>query len=55
MEKIGNQFLLAGNKFMPEKHLKQPGFTYSACGPSTKMILINLVFNMIWLIEILKI
>ena len=21
---------------MPEKHLKQPGFTYSACGPLTK-------------------
>ena len=25
-----------GNKFMPEMHLKQPGFTYSACGSSTK-------------------
>ena len=21
---------------MPEMHLKQPGFTYSACGPFTK-------------------
>ena len=31
-----NKFLLAGNKFMPEMHLKQPGFTYSACGPFTK-------------------
>ena len=29
-------FLLAGNKFMPEVHLNQPGFTYSACGPFTK-------------------
>ena len=29
-------FLLAGDKFMPEMHLKQPGFTYSACGPFTK-------------------
>ena len=59
---------------MPEMHLKQPGFTYSACGPFTKdkegienlfkqeiqnvftkMILIKLVFNMIWLIINLKI
>ena len=29
-------FLLAGDKFMPEMHLRQPGFTYSACGPFTK-------------------
>ena len=29
-------FLLAGDKFMPEVHLNQPGFTYSACGPFTK-------------------
>ena len=29
-------FLLAGGKFMPEMHLRQPGFTYSACGPFTK-------------------
>ena len=28
-----NKFLLAGDKFMPEMHLKQPGVTYSACGP----------------------
>ena len=27
---------MAGNKFMSEMHLKQPGFTYSACGPFTK-------------------
>ena len=58
---------------MPEMHLKQPGFTYSACGPFTKnkefinlkkqeiqaiftkMNLVKLVFNMIWLMEILKI
>ena len=33
---IFNKFLLAGDKFMPEMHLKQPGFTYSACGPITK-------------------
>ena len=31
-----NEFLLAGNKFMPEMHLKQSGFTYIACGPFTK-------------------
>ena len=36
MNKIVNRFLLAGDKFMPEMHLKQPGFTYSACGPFTK-------------------
>ena len=30
------KFLLAGDKFMPEMHSKQPGFTYSACGPFTK-------------------
>ena len=30
------KFLLAGDKFMPEIHLKQPEFTYSACGPFTK-------------------
>ena len=35
MNKIVNKFLLAGDKFMPEMHLKQPGFTYSACGPIT--------------------
>ena len=31
-----NKFLLAEDKFMPEMHLGQPGFTYSACGPFTK-------------------
>ena len=65
---IINRFLLAGDKFMPEMHLKQPGFTYSACEPLTKnkkrnrrhriftkMNLIRLAFNTIWLMEILKI
>ena len=33
MNEIVNKFLLVGDKFMPELHLKQPGFTYSACGP----------------------
>ena len=88
MNEIVNKFLLAGDKFMPEMHLKQPGFTYSACGSFTKnkeriqkfnetedtsyiykneldkqkiqaiftkMNLIREVFNMIWLMEILKI
>ena len=68
MNKIVNKFLLGGDKFIPEMHLKQPGFTDSACGPFTKikktfrnlcrqeiqiiftrMILIKLAFNMIWL------
>ena len=68
-----DKFLLVGYKFMPKMHLKQPGFTYSACGPFTKnkeriqnlkkleiqtiftkMNLTKLVFNMIWLMEILK-
>ena len=73
MNEIVNKFLLAGDKYMPEMHLKQPGFTYNACGPFTKnkefknlkkqeiqaiftkMNLIRLAFNMIWLMGILKI
>ena len=74
MNEIVIKFLLSGDKFMPEMHLKQPGFTYSACGPFTKnkerikklkkqeiqaiftkMNLIKHAFNMIWLMEILKI
>ena len=74
MNKIINKFLLAGDTFMPDMHLRQPGFTYSACGTFTKnkeiiqkfkkqetqavfikMNLIRLVFNMIWLVGILKI
>ena len=31
-----NKLLLAGDKFMPEIHLRRPQFTYSACGPFTK-------------------
>ena len=74
MNEIVNKFLLAGDKFMPEMHLRQPGFTYSACGPFTKNIeqikkfketrdaryiyqneLDKLVFNIMWLTEILNI
>ena len=36
MNQIVNKFLLAGDKFILEMHLKQPGFTYSVCGPFTK-------------------
>ena len=36
MNQIVNKFLLAGDEFMPEMHLKQPGFTYSACRLFTK-------------------
>ena len=36
MNEIVNNFLLVGDKCMPEMHLKQPGFTYSACGPFFK-------------------
>ena len=28
--------MLAGDKFMPEMHLRQPQFVYSACGPFTR-------------------
>ena len=74
MKEVVNKFLLVGDKFMPEMHLKQRGFTYSACGSITKnkeriqkfkeqeiqaiftkMNLIKHAFNMIWLMEILKI
>ena len=36
MNEIVNKILLVGDKFMPEMHLKHPGFTHSACGPFTK-------------------
>ena len=36
MNKTVNKCLFAGGKFMPEMHLKQPEFTYSACGLLTK-------------------
>ena len=36
MNDIINNFLLAGDKFMHEMHLRQLGFTYSACGTFTK-------------------
>ena len=36
MSNIINKFLLAGDKYMSEMHLRQPGFTYSPCGSFTK-------------------
>ena len=36
MNNIVNKFLLAGDKFIPEMHLRQPQFAYSACGPFTR-------------------
>ena len=36
MNEILHNFLLAGDKFMLEMHLKQPEFTYSSCGPLTE-------------------
>ena len=36
MNEIVNKFLLAGDKFIPETHLRQPTFKCTACGPFTK-------------------
>ena len=42
MNELVNKFLLPGDKFMSEVHLRQPGslckpgFTYSTCRPFTK-------------------
>ena len=36
MNEIVNKILLVSDKFMLEMHLRQPGFTYNACGPFTK-------------------
>ena len=36
MNTIVNKLLLSGGKFIPQIHLTQPEFTYSACGPFTK-------------------
>ena len=41
MNEIVNKLLLAGDKFMPAMHLKQPGFTYSGYGPFTKNELLS--------------
>ena len=36
INEINVNFLLTGDRFVPEMHLRQQGFTYSACGPFTK-------------------
>ena len=36
MNNIINKYLLAGDKFMPEMHLRQPQFVHSDCGPFTR-------------------
>ena len=36
MIKVVDKFLKIEDKFMPEMHLRQHGFTYSACEPFTK-------------------
>ena len=36
MNNLINKFLLAGNRFMPEMHLRQPQFVYSVCCPFTR-------------------
>ena len=36
MNEIVNKFFIVGDKFIPEMHLRQPEFTYRACGPFTK-------------------
>ena len=36
LNEIVDKYLVAGDTFMPEMHLKQPGFTYSACGSFSK-------------------
>ena len=38
MNDIINKFLLVGDKFMPEMHLRQPGFTYSGCAKNKERI-----------------
>ena len=36
MNEIVNSFLLAGDQYMPEMHLRRLGITYSTCGLFTK-------------------
>ena len=53
MNNIINKFLLAGDKFTPEMHLRQPQFTYSACRPFTKHLpLLNKEFKSLKKLEI---
>ena len=36
MNELTNKVLLIGDKVMPKMDLREPGFTYNACGPFTK-------------------
>ena len=36
MNEVINTFLSAGDSAMSKQNLRQPGFTYSACGPFSK-------------------
>ena len=66
MNNVINKCLLAGDKFMPELHLRQPQFVYSACGPFTRhkelknlnKLVIRVIFiemNTILLMQFIKI
>ena len=69
MNEIVNRFLLAGDKFMDEMHLREPGFKYSAFGPFRKnkekiqkfketgdsLYIYQNKLDKAWLMEILKI
>ena len=41
MNEIVNKFLLTGDNFMPEMHLKQPGFAYSRVRNKRPGVFIN--------------
>ena len=45
MNKTITKFLLTGDKFMPELHLKQLQLTHSACGPFAKHLERNQKFK----------
>ena len=49
MNEIVKKFLLVGDKFLPEMHLKQPDFTYSACGDLPKT---NKELKSLWRLKI---
>ena len=48
MNGIINKFLLEGDNFMPKIYLRQPRFTYSACGPFAKHKERIQIFKAIW-------
>ena len=54
MNEIINKFLLTGDPFMPEIHLKQPGFTYNVLliMDHNHLIKKNKEFKDLWRLEI---